>query len=162
MAVCLATLAACSIAPRFDIDGGTGGGGGAVADGGSCSLARDPAGPCTAGACNQGSLCVSGNCFGCANGDCSGCVVDGGTVLTRCFPGDPNPSWQIACDQRTEFCVDNYADAWPGHPTTSCQPLPAACLGDAGCACITGAFSCGISTLCSQPGSIARVTCSPD
>jgi hypothetical protein len=39
----------------------------------TCSLARDPAGPCVNGSCGAGSVCVSGNCFGCQNGDCSSC-----------------------------------------------------------------------------------------
>lgn len=43
-------------------------------DAAECILAHDPLGPCNEGACPQGSLCVSGNCFGCANGDCSPCI----------------------------------------------------------------------------------------
>ncbi len=43
-----------------------------------CMLANDPLGPCVQGQCDPGSLCISGNCFGCLDGDCSACSEDAG------------------------------------------------------------------------------------
>ena len=67
----------------------------------------------------------------------------------------------LACDARTEMCVNDYAHV-SGLGTDSCQPLPPACASNPTCACVIAAFRCGITTSCDEGTVPLQLVCQPD
>ena len=67
----------------------------------------------------------------------------------------------VACDARTEMCVNDYARV-SGLGTDSCQPLPPACASNPTCACVIAAFRCGITTSCEEGTVPLQLVCQPD
>ena len=67
----------------------------------------------------------------------------------------------LACDARTEMCVNDYAHV-SSLGTDSCQPLPAACASNPTCACVIAAFRCGITTSCDEGTVPLQLVCQPD
>jgi hypothetical protein len=74
-----------------------------------------------------------------------GCVEDP-ACLSATFPcGD-----MLECLQATEYC-EIFVPGVPGPWSYGCPPLPAACLGDATCACLEGEGVLGAKGDCVEP-----------
>lgn len=112
-----------------------------------------------------GSACASAS-----STNPSGQEGDAATRPDALMPGDGAPGSAacrvtggggLACDPRTEMCVNDYAHV-SGLGTDSCQPLPAACVSNPTCACVTAAFRCGITTSCVEGTVPLQLVCQPD